>query len=55
MEPVKDLVKLKKTGEHTFRRIREDETLGETVVFEMGPDGRAARFTQHSNVHERMR
>lgn len=55
MEPVKDLVKLKKTGEHTFQRIREDETLGEAVVFEMGPDGRAARFTQHSNVHERMR
>ncbi len=55
MEPVKDLVKLKKTGEHTFQRIREDETLGEAVVFEMGPDGRAARFTQHSNVHERIR
>jgi CubicO group peptidase (beta-lactamase class C family) len=54
-DPVKNLVKLRKTGEHTFRRIREDETLGETVVFEMGPDGRAARFTQHSNVHERMR
>ena len=55
MEPVKDLEKLKKTGEHTFRRIREDETLGEVVAFEMGPDGRAARFTQHSNVHERMK
>ena len=54
MEPVKDLVKLRKTGEHTFQRIREDETLGETVVFEMGPDGRAARFTQHSNLHERI-
>ncbi len=55
MEPVKDLEKLRKTGEHTFRRIREDETLGEEVVFEMGSDGRAVRFTQHSNVHERMR
>ena len=57
MEPVKDLVKLRKTGktgEHTFQRIRDDETLGEAVVFEMGPDGRAARFTQHSNVHERI-
>lgn len=55
MDPVKDLVKLKKTGEHAFRRIRENEALGEAVVFEMGPDGRAARFTQHSNVHERMK
>jgi CubicO group peptidase (beta-lactamase class C family) len=42
------------THKHTFQRIREDETLGETVVFEMGPDGRAARFTQHSNLHQRI-
>jgi len=55
MEPVKDLVKLKRVGEHAFRRVRQDETLGEAVVFEMGPDGRASRFTRHSNPHERIR
>ena len=30
---------MKKTGENRFRRIRKDETLGEEIVFEMGPDG----------------
>lgn len=54
-EPVKDLIRLKKTGEHTFRRIRKDDTLGEEIVFETGPDGRATRFTRHSNPFERIR
>ena len=53
--PVKDLVKLKKTGEHTFRRIRKDETLAEAIEFEMGPDGRAVRFKRHSNYQLRVR
>jgi CubicO group peptidase (beta-lactamase class C family) len=55
MDPVKDLVKLKKTGENTFRRIRKDESLGEEIVFEMGPDGRPTRFKQHSNYAPRVR
>jgi len=54
-EPVRDLIRLKRTGDNTFRRIRKDETLGEEVVFEMGTDGRAVRFTRHSNPHERIR
>ncbi len=53
MEPVKGLTKLKKVGDHTFRRVRKDEALGETVVFEMGPDGRATRFQWHSNYYPR--
>jgi len=48
-------VKLKKTGEHTFRRIRKDESLGEEIVFEMGSDGRPTRFTHHSNYAPRVR
>jgi hypothetical protein len=55
MDPVKELVKLKKTGEHTFRRIRKDESLGEESVFEMGSDGRPTRFTNHSNYLPRVR
>jgi hypothetical protein len=55
MDPVKDLVKLKKTGENAFRRVRKDENLGEEVAFEMGPDGKAVRVRWHSNVHERIR
>jgi hypothetical protein len=55
LDPVKELVKLKKTGEHTFRRVRKDEALGEEIVFTMGPDGRATRFTRHSNYSPRVR
>jgi CubicO group peptidase (beta-lactamase class C family) len=54
-DPVKDLEKLKKVGEHTFRLVRKDETLGEEVVFEVGPDGKASRFTRHSNFSVRVK
>ena len=53
--PAKDLTKLKKTGDHTFRRIHKDGTLGETFVFELGPDGRATRYKQHNNYWPRVR
>jgi CubicO group peptidase (beta-lactamase class C family) len=55
MSPVKSLLKLKKTAEHTFRRVRDDEELGEEIVFELGPDGRAARLKWHSNYYPRIR
>jgi CubicO group peptidase (beta-lactamase class C family) len=55
MDPVKDLEKLKKVGENTFRLIRKDETLGEEIVFEIGPDGKASRFTRHSNFSVRIK
>src|SRR5947207_3763862 len=38
MEPVKGLTKLKKVSENTFRRVRKDEALGETLVFELSPE-----------------
>lgn len=48
-DPKKDLIKLKHVGEHTFRRIRDDDkSLGETVVFELAEDGTVRRFQQHS-------
>ena len=52
--PMKDLIKMKKTGDLTFRRIRKDDTLGEEIVFALGPDGRATRFTRHSNYSTRV-
>jgi hypothetical protein len=55
MNPVKSITKLKKTGKHTFRRIRDDEELGEEIVFEMGPDGRATRLKWDSNYYPRVR
>lgn len=54
-DPVRGLAKLKKTGEHAFRRVRKDEALGEEIVFEMGPDGRPARLRWNSQVYPRMK
>jgi len=53
-EPMKSLERLRKTGEHTFRRVRKDGTLGETIAFEIGPDGRATKLWWHSNPYPRM-
>jgi CubicO group peptidase (beta-lactamase class C family) len=53
-DPAKDMAKLRKVGEHTFRRVRKDDTLGETIRFDIGPDGRATRFWRHSNPTPRI-
>lgn len=53
MKPVKEMDRYRKTGQHEFRRVRKDDTLGETVVFEIGPDGRAKSYRVHSNVWTR--
>jgi hypothetical protein len=55
MDPVRGLTKLKKTGEHAFRRIRKDEALGETLVFELGREGQAVRIIWNSNQYRRVR
>jgi hypothetical protein len=55
MDPVRGLTKLKKVGDHTFRRIRKDEALGEALVFEVAPDGRAVRMIWNSNQFRRAR
>lgn len=52
-DPMAALRKLRKVGDHTFRRVRKDDTLGESIVFEVGPDDRARRFIHHSNPSER--
>ena len=51
------LVRLKKTGEHVFRRVREDEEdqLGEEFVFDVAQDGTVARYKQHSNWYRKVR
>jgi len=55
-DPGDALTRLKKTGEHSFRRIRDDdESLGEEFLFEIGADGKAIRFKQHSNWSVRVR
>jgi CubicO group peptidase (beta-lactamase class C family) len=53
--PMGDLTKLKKTGEHTFRRVRADGELMEPYVFTMGPDGKATHYTVHQNPSPRVK
>ena len=53
--PMRDLTRLKHVGEHSFRRVRKDESLAEVITFEMGPDGRAARLVWNSNQYRRVR
>ncbi len=47
-DPLKALVKLKPSGEHRFRRVRDDGDLGEEIRFELGPDGVPVRLWRHS-------
>ena len=55
-DPAGELVRLRQVGEHTFRRIREDdESLGEEVYFELGPDGEVVRYRRHSIWQDRRR
>lgn len=55
-DPKGALANLKKTGEHIFRRIRkDDESLGETFVFDVADDGTVTRFKSHSNWSVKVR
>ena len=49
------LTKWRKAGTHEFRRVRPDDELGETMRFEMGPDGKATAFWLFSNRYARSR
>ena len=51
-DPRDALVKLKKTGEHVFRRVRDDGALGEEISFEV-ENGRVVRLWRHSNYMEK--
>ena len=53
--PLESLTELKHVEGSTFRRIRDDETLAEEFVFELGPDGEVLRMKVHSNYSERIR
>jgi len=54
--PGEAIYKLKKTGEHTFRRVRkDDESLGEEFVFLVDENGEVIRFTSHSNWMTKIR
>jgi len=52
-KPLEALVKLRPSGEHRFRRVRDDGSLGEEVRFEVDATGRAVRLWRFSNAMER--
>ena len=39
----------------TFRRIRDDDTLGEHLIFDMDASGKAVRYWHHSNYYPKIR
>ncbi len=53
--PARAITKYKKTGDHTFRRIRQDGELAESISFDLGPDGRATMFRSSNNFMPRIR
>lgn len=55
-DPMGGLTEWKKAeGEHAFRRVRKDESLAETIVFQVGPDGRVSGLTWHNNNYRRVK
>lgn len=46
--PSESLTKLRRINTNVFRRVRDDGELAETVVFELGPDGRVTRLVHNS-------
>jgi CubicO group peptidase (beta-lactamase class C family) len=54
-DPIGSLTRLQHVGEDTFRRIREDDELGEEIFFEVDADGAVIRMWRHNNPSYRVR
>ena len=53
-DPAKGMTFYKHIDGDTFKRIRDDESLGETVVFQRDAQGRVISYSQHNNFTRRM-
>lgn len=53
--PARALTLLKHIVADVFRRIRDDETLGEEVIFERDESGKVVRMWQHSNYRNKIK
>ena len=53
--PARAITKYQKVGEHTFKRIRKDGELAESITFDIGPDGRATTYRSSNNFMPRIR
>ncbi len=47
--PLEGITFLKKIEGNTFRRVRDDETLGEEFIFEKDNSGKVTKYWRHSN------
>jgi len=47
-DPLEALAKLRHVEDHTFRRVRDDDALGEEIVFEIDAEGRSVALRRHS-------
>lgn len=53
-EPVEAMTLFKHIEGDTFKRVRDDGELGETVVFQRDSQGKVISYTQHNNTSERI-
>ena len=53
--PVKGITKLQYIEDGTFRRIRDDDELGEEIIFETDNSGKVIRMWQHQNYAPKFR
>ena len=53
--PLDALTPLKHVEGHTFKRVRDDDELGEAITFEVGDDGRVARVWRNNNYQTKVR
>lgn len=53
-QPAEAMETLRHVEDHTFRRVRSDGSLGETVRFELDDEGVARRVHRHSGYQERV-
>ena len=51
--PAADITRLRHVGGHVFRRVRDNDTLGEEVRFDADRNGRVTRIWWHSNYLDR--
>jgi CubicO group peptidase (beta-lactamase class C family) len=53
--PLQGLSKLKHVEGTTFRRVRDNDELGEEIFFELDSEGKVTRLRRHSNFYPRVR
>ena len=53
--PAQGLTLFKQIEKDIFRRIRDDETLGEEIIFERDKTGKVIRFIRHSNYYPKIK